>query len=338
MLLLFLKERAAWIGFFVILLICINVLFNFDSGFSEISVSYFNIVTISLFGAFLIWRYFKEVSQLNNFLGNLEDSTVNLSTLEFSLSPFQEKYMEITLKVISEKELSLNSSKVKLLEDKEDLLSWVHEMKTPLTAMKLMVEQVEDYKTRTKLENEWMRLHLLLDQQLHNTRIDTIEKDNRLERFILRNVVTKEIRDFQSWCLEKEIGFEMEGLDREVVSDKKWLGFIIRQIISNAIKYSHQGDVIKVFVEQNQTGHIQLHFQDFGLGIKKEDLPRLFEKSYTGTIGRTSSNSSGMGLYLAKNAATKLGITLAVNSTVNEGTIVTIQFPLENEYQKTIGR
>lgn len=338
MLLLFLKERAAWISFFAILLICINVLFYFDSGFSEVSVNYFNIVTISLFVIFLIWRYFKEVSQFNNFLGNLEDGTVNLSTLEFSLSSFQEKYLEITLRVINEKELSLNSSKVKLLEDKEDLLSWVHEMKTPLTAMKLMIEQIEDYKTRTKLESEWMRLHLLLDQQLHNTRIDTIEKDNRLERFILRTIVTKEIRDFQSWCLEKEIGFDIEGLDIEVVSDKKWLGFIVRQIVSNAIKYSHQGDVIKVFVEQDQTGHVQLHIQDVGIGIKKEDLPRIFEKSYTGTIGRTSTNSSGMGLYLAKNAASKLGISMIVNSILKEGTIVTIQFPLENEYQKTIGR
>lgn len=338
MLLLFLKERGAWISFFTVLIICINVLFYFDSGFSGVSVSYFNIVTISLFIVFLIWRYFKEVAQLNNFLGNLEDGTVNVSTLETSLSPFQEKYIEITLKVINEKEISLNSSKVKLQEDKEDLLSWVHEMKTPLTAMNLMMEQIEDYKMRTKLEREWMRLHLLLDQQLHNTRIDTIEKDNRLERFILRNVITKEIRDFQSWCLEKEIGFDIEELDIEVISDKKWLGFIIRQILSNAIKYSHQNDVIKVFTEQDKTGHVQLHIQDFGIGIKKEDLPRLFEKSYTGTIGRTSTNSSGMGLYLAKNAASKLGISIRVNSILNEGTIVTSQFPSENKYQKTIGR
>lgn len=337
MLILFLKERCSWILFIVLFLLCINLLFYLDEGFSEISVSYFNIVTITVFISFLIWRYVKETRLLNNFLGNLSNRIDLLFPENISLSPFQRKYIEEMRDIIENKELLLNESKVQLQEDKEDLLAWVHEMKTPLTAMKLVIEQVENVKVRKKLENEWMRIHLLLDQQLHSTRLASIEKDNRLEKVELRPIVYKEIKDFQSWCIEKGIGFEIDGLEEVVVSDKKWLAFIVRQILSNAIKYSHNNSEIKIFTETNEKG-TQLHFQDYGLGIPQEDLPRIFNKSYTGTIGRESVQSTGMGLYLAKNAAQKLGIQILVRSSVNEGSCFTLQFPNQNEYQNVLGR
>ncbi len=334
---LFIKERSAWLGFIVLLLLCINLLFYLDQGFSGVSISYFNIVTISIFILFIIWRYLKEKRQLNNFLGNLSNQTDLLFPKNISLSPFQKKYVQEVLKIIEEKETLLNQLKVQLQEDSEDILAWVHEMKTPLTAMKLIIEQIEDQKIRKKIENEWMRIHLLLDQQLHSTRLTSIEKDNRLEKIVLRSIVYNEIREFQSWCLEKGIGFEIDELEEVVVSDKKWLAFIVRQILSNAIKYSREHDEIKIYTELSKNG-LQLHFQDYGVGMLQEDLPRIFNKSYTGTIGRESVQSTGMGLYLAQNAARKLGIQILVSSTINEGSRFTLQFPNQNEYQNIFGR
>lgn len=334
---LYLKERSAWIVFIVLLLLCMNLLFYLDKGFSGISVSYFNIVTITSFSLFLLWRYMREIRQLNNFLGNLSNQADLLFQQNISLSPFQRKYIEEMLETIGEKEMLLNESKVQLQENTEDLLAWVHEMKTPLTAMKLVIEQIEDVKIKKKLENEWIRIHLLLDQQLHSTRLATIEKDNRLEKVVLRSIVYKEIRDLQSWCMEKGIGFDIEELEEVVVSDKKWLAFIVRQILSNAIKYSREHDEIKIYTELDEKG-LQLHFQDYGVGILQEDLPRIFNKSYTGTIGRESVQSTGMGLYLAQNAALKLGIQILVKSQVDEGSCFTLRFPNQNEYQNVLGR
>lgn len=335
---LFIRERWAWIIFNFLLLLFINIVFFLDAGFSGMSVSYFNIVTISLTILFLIWRYFKETRGLAHFLGNLSNVKEFLFSESNSLSPFQRKYFEGILNVIEEKEVLLNQSRVQLQEDAEALLAWVHEMKTPLTAMKLMIEQVEDPKLRYRLENEWMRTHLLLDQQLHQTRLASIEKDNRLEKVVLKSVIFKEIREFQAWCMEKGIGFQTENVDREVISDKKWLSFIIRQILSNAIKYSLLNSEIYISTEVDGNGHLLLHFEDSGVGIRPEDLPRIFQKSYTGTIGRESVQSTGMGLYLAQNAALSLGIIISVDSQLNKGSVFTLKFPLQNEYQKSYGR
>jgi OmpR family two-component system bacitracin resistance sensor histidine kinase BceS len=338
MILLFLKERWTWITFIFALLIFINLLFYLDSGLSEISTSYFNIVIISLVVVFLVWRYFKETREIIKFLESLSSDGEFLFLESATLSPFQRKYFEQFQKVLGSKEILLNQSKVKLQEDTEDLLAWVHEMKTPLTAMKLMIEQVGDTKLHYRLENEWMRTHLLLDQQLHNTRLATIEKDNRLEKVVLKSIVYKEIREFQSWCMEKGIGFQIEELTEDIVSDRKWLAFIVRQILSNAIKYSGENDEIKIYTEQDESGHLLLHIEDRGIGIQPEDLPRIFHKSYTGTIGRESVQSTGMGLYLAKNAGKKLGIQIFAKSQLNEGSVFTLQFPLQNEYQNIFGR
>lgn len=335
---LFLRERWAWIVFIFLLLLFINIVFFLDAGFSGISVSYFNIVTISLTILFLIWRYFKETQGLVHFLGNLSNAREFLFSESNSLSPFQRKYFEEFLNVIEEKEVLLNQSRVKHQEDAEALLAWVHEMKTPLTATKLMIEQVKDQKLRYRLENEWMRTHLLLDQQLHQTRLASIEKDNRLEKIVLKSVIHKEIREFQAWCLEKGIGFKIDNLEQEVISDKKWLSFIVRQILSNAIKYSHVNSEIYIRTEVDENGHLLLHFEDSGIGIRPEDLPRIFQKSFTGTIGRESVQSTGMGLYLAQNAAMSLGVTISVDSELNKGSIFTLNFPLQNEYQKSFGR
>ena len=142
--------------------------------------------------------------------------------------------------------MELNLAKVQLQEYSDELLAWVHEVKAPLTAINLMFEHIEDLQLRRKLENEWLRLHLLVDQQLHQTRLSSIEKDNYLNEIELKPIVYKEIRAMQAWCLERGIGFEIAELTETVLTDGKWLAFIIRQILSNAIKYSPANSEITI--------------------------------------------------------------------------------------------
>ncbi|KOS61266.1 sensor histidine kinase [Lysinibacillus agricola] len=338
MLILFLRERLAWIGFFAFIIVMINVLFSLDAGLEGISIWYMNISVLISFMVFLIWRYVVEVRQLRDFLGNVESQLDDVHSKNLAISPFQTAYLTKIEDVIYDKNTELNQVKVQLQEYSDELLAWVHEVKAPLTSINLMLDHVEDLALRRKLETEWLRLHLLVDQQLHQTRFVSIEKDNYMMDIELRTVVYKEIRAMQAWCIEKGIGFDVDELTENVTTDSKWLAFIVRQILSNAIKYSPANSEVLIFTEVDVTGATLLHIKDAGIGIRREDLPRIFQKSYTGTAGRESAQSTGMGLYLAHNVAQKIGIRITVQSSVGEGSIFTLRFPLQNEYVKLTGR
>lgn len=337
---LFLWERKAWIFFFFFLMGWMNISFILDAGFAGVSILYLDGISCLLFSFFLIWRYFTETKQLNrldDFRANSNLSLLSELQIDKNVFTFEGKYMEIMHEVIREKEAELSLVNIRLLEVSDELLNWVHEVKTPLTAMQLLLDQVENSKSRERLQKEWLRIYLLLDQQLHYTRLPSIDKDNRMEEVIIRNVVVKEIRDLQIWFLEKDIGLELMNLDVIVVTDQKWFAFILRQIFTNAVKYSRAHSEVCLSVEIDIEGHVLLHVKDEGIGIGSEDLQRIFQKTYTGTAGRESAASSGMGLYLAKNAAEQLGIQILVDSN-DKGTRFTLKFPIENEYVRTVGR
>lgn len=338
MLLLFLKERLAWVGFFVFIIVILNVLFTLDAGLIGVSIWYVNVCLIVSFIVFFIWRYVVEVGQLKDFLGNVDSHLDDAHSKNLALSPFQAAYFTKIEDVFYDKDTGLNQAKVQLQEYTDELLAWVHEVKAPLTSINLMLDRIEDLALRRKLETEWLRLHLLVDQQLHQTRFSSIEKDNYMAEIELRTVVYKEIRAMQAWCIEKGIGFDVDELTETVMTDGKWLAFIVRQILSNAIKYSPANSEVLIFTEVDPKGATLLHIKDAGIGISKKDLPRIFQKSYTGTAGRESAQSTGMGLYLAHNVAQKIGVRISVQSTVDEGSIFTLRFPLQNEYVKLKGR
>lgn len=316
-----LKEHKWWIGFVLAINVFLNMLLLVDSGLANASIIYFNLVFYVLFILFLIVLYKK-------------DKKVLIENDFEQLSPVQQKvanYYKDDLAELKHKYMLLKNN---YAEKDDELLAWVHEMKSPLTAMKLMLEQLNSEEHKGKLEKEWLRLYLLLDQQLHTTRILTIEQDSKIEPISLRSAVIEEVKSFQPWCMEKGLGFELDKLKEEVTSDKKWLCFIIRQYISNAVKYSLENNVIEVKTSYSPQGHLLLKVIDSGKGIATQDLPRVFKKSYTGSIGRESSVASGMGLYLAKQAADSLGLKLYLQSEVGKGTTAVIQFPLTNEYNK----
>lgn len=288
-----------------------------------------------------MWRYFQETK----YIKALVNSLANEKDLDFILESFPRGYssFEKTLStkiddlVLVAKE-ELNALKVEHLEENDFTLAWIHEVKTPLTSMKLMIDSLEDRNTQKKLEVEWLRIHLLLDQQLHSTRLSTIEKDYMIEEVDIQRILHMEIKEFQAWCIQKNIGFELVNIEVKVMSDQKWLAFIVRQLISNAIKYSHTGSEIYIRTDIAATGHVILMIRDSGIGISQADLPRIFEKAFTGTVGRQTTASTGMGLYLAKNVAEQLGIHIYVTSTIGEGSVFSLQFPLKNEIVKILGR
>lgn len=223
-----------------------------------------------------------------------------------------------------------SQNRIALEQEKDELLSWIHEVKTPLTAMHLIIERLDDEVIKAQLTYEWLRIHLLLDQQLHQKRIPSIENDLYIENVALEPIIFKEIKALQSWCMQKGIGFEVELETAEVLSDAKWLAFIIRQLLTNAVKYSDSSDIIIQSYRQNDQTMIKV--KDFGRGIDPKDLPRIFDKGFTSTAAHQDNAATGMGLYLAKKAAEALLINIQVESKLEEGTTVTLTFPKKNEF------
>ena len=319
---LFIRQYISAILFVILLQLLMDLILFLDTGFQNVSLLYLNIIWFTLVTGYFSLRYMKDRKLMKPF--------AKFSGTYYDV--IHEDYKE----QLADKNAKIQEQKLIVLERQDELLAWVHEMKSPLTAMQLLMEKVEKGEVKERIENEWLRLYLLLDQQLHATRLMTIELDNRIEKVKVKDVLIQEIKALRSWCFEKQIAIDLELNDLTVQSDAKWLGFIVRQILSNAVKYSDVGGEIRISAHMVNDQAV-LIIQDDGIGIKREDLPRVFRKSYTGTIGRETSAATGMGLYLAKQAAQSLHIVLAIESTEGVGTSVKITFPKMNEYQKTLG-
>lgn len=319
---LFLKQHLSWLLFLLVLQLLVNLIVYVDKGFQAVSLLYMNLVWLVLVLAFVGWLYMRDIKTMKVY--ELEQNTyVEAVKATYELAFAQQK-------------AELQEQRLMLLERQDELLAWVHEMKSPMTAMQLLTEQIDNVDVKERLEAEWLRVYLLLDQQLHATRLITIEQDNRMETVQLKEVLVQEIKALRSWCFDKKIAVEINDVELDVITDRKWLGFIVRQVLSNAVKYSNVGGEILLYVKF-EADQVVLSIQDNGIGIKKEDLPRVFRKSYTGTIGRETSTATGMGLYLAKQVAESLNIKLMIESTEAVGTTVKIRFPKVNDYSKMLG-
>lgn len=329
----FLIERSSWIFLFIFLQLLTLFVSYLDAAIPLAPLLYIVFLSVIIFGIFLVVRYHKETK----FYKRLEEweNNLDLSVIANTSTPF-EKIIETS--VINQTERLKQEASLKqiaLEQEKDDLLSWVHEVKTPLSALALMINDLNDEKLKGKLNYEWLRIYHLLDQQLHQKRIPFMENDLFIEQTDLKMLIFREIKALQSWCMQKGIGFEIDLAVTEVLTDGKWLAFIIRQLLTNAIKYSEESDIIIASCEHDE--RTVLKFTDFGRGIDPKDLPRIFEKGFTSTTVHQDNAATGMGLYLAKKAAQPLFITIDVQSKLGEGTTITLTFPKQNDFVHIAG-
>ena len=204
-------------------------------------------------------------------------------------------------------------------EDSVEFYStWVHQIKTPIAVMRLWLQE-EDTEENGRLLLELSKIEQYADMVLSYFRLDTTAKDLVNRQYPLDEIIRSCIRRYASWFVTKGISVRYEGTDLKVLTDKKWLTFMIEQILSNAIKYTDEGS-ITIRVEEGPV----LYIKDTGIGIAKEDLPRIFEKGFTGYNGRADKKSTGIGLYLVKRSVDLLGTPVNVQSTPGQGTVFSI--------------
>ncbi|MGC6767320.1 two-component system sensor histidine kinase SapS [Enterococcus sp. LJL128] len=222
-------------------------------------------------------------------------------------------------------------------EHKEYIDSWVHEIKVPLAAVNLLLDSLEDdisEETYSLLENEFLKIDEYVEQVLYYSRLDSFSKDYLIREYSAKKIVQSVIRSQAYYFIQKNIRFSIEGEDQTVLTDGKWVEFIFRQLISNAVKYTPQGGEIKVKISRSREG-ITLLLEDSGIGIPQNDLQRIFDKGFTGTNGRMlNQHSTGLGLYLAKKLADKLGHQLSIASVEGAGTTAEIFFPFVTYYHE----
>lgn len=208
---------------------------------------------------------------------------------------------------------------------REYIEMWIHEVKTPLAAAKLILE---NHPTEiTDAMNEEMRqINYYLEQALYYARSNSVEKDYIVKELNLKDIVQNSVRSNAKILISNKIKIEMQNLDQTIFSDEKWISFILNQIISNAVKYRKEDAEISFDAEQTDN-QILLKIKDNGIGISTKDLPRVTEKGYTGTTGRNYQKSTGMGLYLCKKLCDKLQLSFKIESREEEYTAVMIGFP-----------
>lgn len=196
--------------------------------------------------------------------------------------------------------------------------TWVHQIKAPIAVMKIILQQ-EDTPENRELSAELFRVEQYVEMALCYVRLGEGASDLVIQEYDLDQVIRKAVRKYAGQFIRRKIRLIYEGTDVRVLTDEKWLSFIIEQLLSNAVKYTAEGSVT-ISVDNGK----KLSVTDTGIGISPEDMPRIFEKGYTGYNGRLDKKSTGLGLYLCRKAADRLGHVLTAESEPGKGSRFTI--------------
>ncbi len=219
-------------------------------------------------------------------------------------------------------------------EYKEYIESWVHEIKTPITGISLLCENGRKEETGAperfrQISMENAKLENYVDMVLYYARSEQVYKDYLIQSCHLQEMVYDVLERDRFLLIRNGIRAEV-NCDEDVFTDKKWLGFIVNQIVLNSVKYKRDSSPCISFLAQKTTDHTCLIIEDNGMGIQEKDLPRIFEKGFTGENGRNQKKSTGIGLYLCKKLCDQLGLEIYAQSKAGSYTKIILQFPQNN--------
>ena len=314
----FWKKNKAFISTNSILaavLIIVGILYNIESEFLFYEICFLVLFTV--------------VSSVINYRKDEEDSSDSI-----------EKEVE-----------DLRDTKWEELREKEDFFAlWAHQIKTPIAALKLLFQDEDS--SIGDCKRELFKIENYVSMALNYLRFEDMSGDMVLEKCQLEPVIKQVVKKFSTIFIYQHLTVSLENLDKEILTDEKWISFVLEQILSNALKYTKEGG-IKIFAREINAEHeiekdsdstdnrdtnqdiafqnaIEIVIRDTGVGIKREDLPRVFDKGYTGYNGRIDKKASGLGLYMCKGVCDKLGHKIRIESEECHGTDVIIIVTKEN--------
>lgn len=274
----------------------------------------------AVFMTYSYFRYSQKVNVLRECLAVIE-----FGTEEFPLptNAVEEQYQEMIRQLHSKMSRAISERDKEATDMIDYYTLWAHQIKTPIAAMRLLLQSETPGMSKDAMQIELFKIEQYVEMVLQYLRLGSDTTDFVIKEQSLDRMVREAIKKYSTVFIKKKISLDFDETNCTVVSDEKWLTFVIEQILSNALKYTPSGGRITIRLERSDDGElVALVIEDNGIGIQKEDLPRVFDRGYTGYNGRTDKKSTGIGLYLCRQIMEKLGHTLSIDSEVGHGTCV----------------
>ena len=288
------------------------------------------------------YRYRKKVEQLE-LIAAAPD--INLSQMDSPVGQ-DERFQQEIMQQLNQMRIDVENASQKSSEDMTDYYTmWAHQIKTPIFALRLLLQESTE-ENKEKL-SELFKIEQYVEMVLGYLRTEDMSSDLKLSRCSLDRIIRDQIHKYAGIFVSKKLTLTYESISQDVLTDEKWLGFVIGQILSNALKYTRTGG-IRIYLEKklsldtddvsisirndgcNKVENLTLIIEDTGIGIRAEDIPRIFEKGYTGVNGRDDNRATGIGLYLSNKIMRKLGHRLYITSMEGKGTKVFLEFSVED--------
>lgn len=327
---MFLKEKIVQIVLLMFAVVTIEIflmIYSFDS-FIKI---YIPLIIFGLYMAGFIYEYQIKKRYYDELQKTIDELDEKYLITEIMKTP---NFVEgkILKNILGQVDKSMHEqvNKYKYLQEdyKEFIELWIHEVKLPLTTSKMIIENNKNKVTRS-IEEELDSIENYVEQALFYARSSAVEKDYYIRKCNLKDIVNESIKKNKTSLIEEKVDINIHDLDNVVSTDSKWIVFILGQIIQNSVKYRNKKSLLNIEVySEPKKDNTVLNIKDNGIGIKKEEISRVFDKGFTGTNGRLAGKkSTGIGLYLCRNLCEKLGVSINVKSTDSVGTVVSLVFP-----------
>ena len=313
----YIKQR--WRGIAAGIMFCVIFIISFSLYHLPIEAVLYPTALCALFGLILMPLDFRRAKSKHEILNRIRSLTDTITGIFPQVDSIEdEDYLKI-IRLISKEHNDFRNNTSRKYSDMIDYYTvWVHQIKTPIASMRLHLQN-EDTILSRKLSTDLFRVEQYVEMVLTFLRLNSESTDYVIKKYDLDSIVRQSVKKFAGEFIIRKLRLVYEPLNTMVITDEKWLSFVIEQVLSNALKYTPTGSITIMLKPDNK-----LCICDTGIGIAAEDLPRLFENGFTGYNGRSDKKASGIGLYLCKRICTNLGHTIKADSSVDKGTIVTI--------------
>lgn len=302
-----------WVAVFIIVFALSGISFRY--------VWYPLMLGMIIFFIIFIFDFTKYVNKCKVLTRAMNHIDITLENLPEAENEIERAYKKLLEELLKKKNNEINHILSSKKETMEYVTLWSHQIKTPLTALQLLASDMEE-EDRIEMLNRLFEIEQYQDMMLQYLRLEGEGNDYVLSGYNVKDMVNQAVKYFARTFISKGISVNIDIPDNaRVITDEKWFVFVLKQLISNALKYTKQGSVSIKFGDDNV-----LIIEDTGIGIVPEDLPRIFERGYTGYNGRKDKKATGLGLYLTKQILTSLNHQIEVRSAQGKGTKVTLKF------------
>ena len=319
----YIKQSIKVLLLFIVFALVFCIVFSLYN--LETEAIYYSIILCTFIGLIYICinfiNYYKKHIQLYKLQNEI---SISLENLPSPKTLMEEDYTNLILNLNKEYKNYISKSDIAKSDMIDYYTMWVHQIKTPISALKLLI-QTSESEISSDLSSELFKIEQYVEMVLSYIRLGSNKNDFVLKEYDLDNIIRQAVRKYAPLFIRKKISLDFQPTNYKVLTDEKWLVFVIEQLLSNAIKYTNKGK-ISIYSLENK----KLVIEDTGIGISKEDIPRIFDKGFTGYNGRTDKKATGLGLYLCKNILDKLSHKISIESEVGVKTKVILDLAMVN--------